>query len=244
MRDKSSPVTEHTPRARLARPVWDPQVWQLLEQSDDITKGWLLELVERRPLARAESLLVGRLATSGPQLCDALVRALGSHQDLTVLQPGGAMATTLVELGAFVDAHGPFELSAALELLRGVVSNTLRAALANPDPELIWALGERLSLVFEIARGTALSGAEALAASGAPVAAHAPHPPDAGLEPEPRADDDLHDPGGYRAPGSFDAEDVSVSVERRAVTSSRRDEETRFAEAERERADELRRSDA
>jgi GGDEF domain-containing protein len=138
----------------------------LLDNTDELAKGWLLELLERRPLARAESLHVGRLAVHGPPLCAAIVRALGGDGELKALMPGGELAPVLLELGALVDANGPFELSAALELLRGVLSSSLRDCLDRPEPELVWAVSERLALVLEIARGTALRGVADVLAAG------------------------------------------------------------------------------
>ncbi|MHB8690614.1 MAG: diguanylate cyclase domain-containing protein [Solirubrobacteraceae bacterium] len=151
-------MTEPTPRARRARPVWDARVTRLLDSTDELAKGWLLELLDQRPLARAESLPVGRLAAGGPRLCGAIVRALGGDAELKALMPDGELAPLLMELAAMVDADGPFEVSAALELLRGVLSSALRDCLERPEPELVWALGERLALVLEIARWTALIG--------------------------------------------------------------------------------------
>jgi GGDEF domain-containing protein len=155
-------MTEPTPRARRARPVWDARVTRLLDRSDELAKGWVLELLERRPLARAESLRIGRLAAGGPPLCAAIVRALGGDAELVALMPDGELAPVLKELATLVDADGPFELSAALELLRSVLSSALRDCLEQPEPELVWAVGERLALVLEIARGTALSGVPAV----------------------------------------------------------------------------------
>jgi GGDEF domain-containing protein len=182
-------MEDRTPRSRRARPVSDVLVYLLLDRSADLAKGWLLELVQERPLERAQGLLAAGLASSGPRICEGIVRGLLSDQQLQQLQPGGALEPLLAEIGELVDARAPEEVSGALESLRGVIWSALRSELPDPDPELIWALSERLSLTLETVRAAALRCFAAPPVPPVPPPPLAPaEPPEPPLRASPRAD--------------------------------------------------------
>jgi len=64
------------PRRRRARPVADAPVDELLLRVEDLTKGWLLALLEQAALEDAPAILAADVARDGPRVCEAIVRAL------------------------------------------------------------------------------------------------------------------------------------------------------------------------
>ncbi|HEY8765189.1 MAG TPA: hypothetical protein VIM18_13425, partial [Solirubrobacteraceae bacterium] len=75
------------PRLRRARPVADAPIDALLLRVEDLTKGWLLALLEQAPLDDAPAILAADLARDGPRVCSAVVRALADESDLHRLEP-------------------------------------------------------------------------------------------------------------------------------------------------------------
>ncbi|HWF51088.1 MAG TPA: hypothetical protein VG294_10655, partial [Solirubrobacteraceae bacterium] len=63
------------PRRLPSRPVADTPVEALLARAEDLTKGWLLALLEERELREAPAILAADIVREGPRLCEAIVRA-------------------------------------------------------------------------------------------------------------------------------------------------------------------------
>ena len=76
MRDTRRPMLPVPPRRRRARPVADAPIDSLLPRSEDLTKGWLLALLEDAPLDEAPGILAADLTRDGPRLCTSVLRAL------------------------------------------------------------------------------------------------------------------------------------------------------------------------
>src|SRR6202035_6144974 len=93
IRDTRARVTSRHggPRRFPSRPVADTPVDALLARVEDLTKGWLLALLEQRELEDAPAILAAAVVRDGPRLCDAVVRALADDHDLQRLEPGGAL---------------------------------------------------------------------------------------------------------------------------------------------------------
>jgi len=127
----------------------------LAADAERLAKGWLVAVIEQRPLAEAAGILAGEWAADGPRVCEALVRSLGSDQALEGLRrPGFAGLETL-------------------DALRAVVWSALRAAWAGAQPDQVWDLGERLGVAIEVLRGPEAllwPGALERAIAAAPVA--------------------------------------------------------------------------
>jgi GGDEF domain-containing protein len=149
-------MQQRPPRRRRARPVADAPIDSLLLRADELTKGWLLALVEQEPLGEAPAILAAELTRDGPRLCDALVRALADEADLRRLQPGGALELLASRAGELAGAADPAAASRAVDALGAVIWSGLRGALADPDPDQVMELSERLSVVIELVRGAAL----------------------------------------------------------------------------------------
>jgi GGDEF domain-containing protein len=144
------------PRRRPGRPVSDAALEQLEQRSEDLTKAWLLELIERRPLHDAARLLSGGLTREGPRLCAAIVRALGSDRELAALQPGGALAELAAGAAQLAGSSEPEAALEALAALIGVVWAAARAAFSDPEAELIAQLAERLARIEAVLRAAVL----------------------------------------------------------------------------------------
>jgi GGDEF domain-containing protein len=162
------------PRRRRARPVADAPIDALLDRAEDLTKGWLLALLERAPLDDAPRILAADLTREGPRVCAAILRALADETDHRRLEPGGALAPLAARVGELAGATGAASTSLAVDALHGVVWAALRAELPDPDPELISELAERLSQVIELIRVAALTYGEA--PGSGPGAGAAPSP--------------------------------------------------------------------
>lgn len=158
------------PRRRRARPVADAPVDSLLARSEDLTKGWLLALVEQAPLEQAPGILAADLSRDGPRICEALLRAIADDAEQRRLEPGGDLVGLVSRVGELAGAGGPDGTSQAVDALQAISWVALRSALPDPDPDLITALAERLAQVTELIRAAALrAGAAAPAGPGPPL---------------------------------------------------------------------------
>ena len=87
------------PRRRRARPVADAPIDSLLTRSEDLTKGWLLALVEQAPLEQAPGILAVDLSRDGPRICQALLRAIADDAGQRRLEPGGDLVGLVSRVG-------------------------------------------------------------------------------------------------------------------------------------------------
>jgi GGDEF domain-containing protein len=145
-----------TPRRRHAGPVADAPIDVLLERAEALAKGWLLELLDQQPLARAPAILAADLAGDGPALCAAFVRALGADRELERIAPGGELERLVARTSELAGARTPEEASRAVDALRAVIWSAILSALPDPDGDQVARLAERLTLVSELARGAVL----------------------------------------------------------------------------------------
>jgi GGDEF domain-containing protein len=153
---KGEEMQSGPPRRRRARPVADAPIDALLLRAEDLTKGWLLALLEQEPLSEAPSILAAELTRDGPRLCDAIVRALGDDEDLRRLAPGGALEALAGGAGQLAGAVGVEATARAVDALGEVIWSAIRGELPAPEPDQITELAERLSLVMGQVRAAAL----------------------------------------------------------------------------------------
>lgn len=161
------------PRRRRARPVADAPIDPLLSSSEDLAKGWLLALLEQAPLDAAPGILAADLSRDGPRICEAVLRALVTDDDLQRLGPNGALARLASRVGELAGAADSESASRAVDALQGVIWAGLSSELRAPEPELVAELAERLSLVCEQVRGAVFRRGEP---ANGPVSAAAPGP--------------------------------------------------------------------
>jgi GGDEF domain-containing protein len=148
-----------TPRRRRARPVADAPIDALLPRSEDLTKGWLLALLEQAPLEAAPAILATDLTRDGPRVCEAVLRAIVDDTDLRRLEPGGALTPLAARIGELAGAAAPAGVSGAVDALQAVIWTAVRDELRSPDADLVSELTERLTLVSELLRASALAQA-------------------------------------------------------------------------------------
>jgi GGDEF domain-containing protein len=170
---------QRTPRRRPPRPVADAPVDALLGRTDELTKGWLVALLEQGELEDAPAILAADVVRDGPRLCDAMVRALAHDDDLRRLQPGGALERLASHVGELAGASQVAASVRAVDALTAVIWSALREELVRPDADHVAALAERLALVSELVRAAVLRrfGAEPPRAVSAAreIAEPAPH---------------------------------------------------------------------
>ncbi len=185
------------PRRRRARPVADAPIDELLGRVEELAKGWLLALLERAPLERMPAILAGEMATDGPRLFDAVVRAIGNEDDLRRLAEGGALEPLAARAGEIAGAGGSADATAAaVDLLGEVVWAATREELRAPDPDQVAELAERVGVIVGLVRAAALrhGGARAVVAPAERrgTVAAAPEPPPADQVEAPADQTDAH----------------------------------------------------
>jgi hypothetical protein len=157
------------PRRRRARPVADAPIETLLVGIEDLTKGWLLALLEQHDLQEAPRILAADLTREGPRVCDAVVRSIADDTDLRRLEPGGALEPLVSRAGVLAGAQNPEQVSRAVDALHAVVWTAVRDELRSPDANQVSEIVERLAAVMELVRGAALrrvTGVDATVAGG------------------------------------------------------------------------------
>jgi GGDEF domain-containing protein len=164
------------PRRRPARPVADAPVDPLLDRLDELTKGWLLALLEQASLDEAPGILAAELPRDGPRVCEAVVRALSDDSDLRRIEPNGQLALLVARTGELAGAHTPEAAVRAVDTLEAVVWSALRRELADADPDLIAELAERLARIIGLVRTATLRGVTSSATGPSPGAHLRPLP--------------------------------------------------------------------
>jgi GGDEF domain-containing protein len=136
--------------------VADTPVDALLARAEDLTKGWLLALLEQSALEQAPSILAADVVRDGPRLCAAIVRALADDDDLRRLEPGEALERLASRAGEMAGTSHAEPSVRAVDALRGVIWSALREEMVRPEADLVAALAERLTLVAQLVRAAVL----------------------------------------------------------------------------------------
>src|SRR6185436_9224323 len=146
---------------RVSRPVADVPPAALAD-GEVVAKAWLLELLAARPLADAPELPLADLAARGPDLCAAVLRAVGSRAGLERLAPGGDAAALAAAAGDLAGARDPAAAVAAVAALRRATWTALTApagdgGIGAVDPAATAALAERVAHVADIVAAAVLA---------------------------------------------------------------------------------------
>ena len=152
----------------------------LLARLDELTKGWLLALLERASLDDAPGILAADLPRDGPRVCEAVVRALADDADLRRIEPDGQLELLVARTGQLAGATTPEASIGAVDTLEAVIWSAIRSELRDDDPDLLAEISERLSRIIGLVRSAVLRGAPSGATSGAPAS-----PPGTHLRPLP-----------------------------------------------------------
>ena len=184
------------PRRRPARAVADAPINQLLARLDELTKGWLLALLEHASLDDAPGILAADLPCDGPRVCEAVVRALGDDADLRRIEPDGQLELLVARTGQLAGATTPEASIGAVDTLEAVIWSAIRAELHDDDPDLLAEISERLARIVALVRSAVLRGATS-SAPATPPATHLrplPNP----QQPPTAADPDVPEPSARR----------------------------------------------
>jgi GGDEF domain-containing protein len=219
------------PRRRPARAVADAPINQLLARLDELTKGWLLALLEHASLDEAPGILAADLPRDGPRLCEAVVRALGDDADLRRIEPDGQLELLVSRAGELAGAHTPEASVRAVDTLEAVIWSAVRSELGDADPDLMAEIAERLSRVAGLVRSATLRGATSTStapAPGSPPGTYLRPLPDPQRPSSPSAEPDRPQPFAHRPPEPEDPdlvegdEQVWVGVLDRELTRAQR----------------------
>lgn len=148
-------MVDGAPASRLPRPVAGVPPAALAD-GEAVAKAWLLDLLAAAPLAAAAELPVAALAARGPALCAAVLRAVGSEDELDRLRPGGDRHALAAGTDDLAGADGPAATAAAVAALRRVAFAALLDALPRPDAAGVAALAERVAHVADVVTAAAL----------------------------------------------------------------------------------------
>ena len=177
------------PRRRPARAVADAPINPLLARLDELTKGWLLALLEHASLDEAPGILAADLPRDGPRVCEALVRALADDSDLRRIEPHGQLEPLVSRTGQLAGATNPEASIRAVDTLEAVIWSAIRSELRDDDPDLLAEISERLSRIVGLVRAAVLRGATASAPASPPGTHLRPLP-------DPQQPSRVQDPGG------------------------------------------------
>jgi GGDEF domain-containing protein len=156
------------PRRRPARAVADAPIESLLAHLDELTKGWLLALLERASLDEASGILAADIARDGPRVCEAVVRALVDDADLRRIEADGQLELLVSRTGELAGAQSAEAIVRAVDTLEAVVWSALRAELRDDDPELVAQIAERLARIAGLVRAATLRGIGTSGAASTP----------------------------------------------------------------------------
>ena len=156
------------PRRRPARAVADAPINQLLARLDELTKGWLLALLEHASLDDAPGILAADLPRDGPRVCEAVVRALADDADLRRIEPDGQLELLVARTGQLAGATTPEASIGAVDTLEAVIWSAIRSELRDDDPDLLARISERLSRIIGQVRSAVLRGATTSAPASHP----------------------------------------------------------------------------
>ncbi len=177
------------PRRRPARAVAGAPINQLLARLDELTKGWLLALLEHASLDDAPGILAADLPRDGPRVCEAVLRALGDDADLRRIEPDGQLELLVARTGELSGATTPEASIGAVDTLEAVIWSAIRSELRHDDPDLLAEISERLSRIVGLVRSAVLRGATS-GAPASPPGTHLrplPNPPQPPRAPDPGA---------------------------------------------------------
>jgi hypothetical protein len=149
-----------------ARAVADLPLADLRTREQELTRRWAIALIAAQPVGDLGSVPLSALASSGPELCGGVLRALGSEAELERLRESAA---SLRELSG----ESAATLAAAVEALRGASWELLLEALGvqSVSTRQLGEVADRLAYVCSSLLTAALARAEVGDEPAVPVTA-------------------------------------------------------------------------
>lgn len=135
------------PEVRRLPAALDAPLARVRDAREDLTKAWIVRLLERASLEEIERLQTDRIARELPALVAEIVDAV-ARPPVSAVQPADReRAARLARLRA-ADDLSPAELARDITALQSVVLAAFRAELQDTDGHLFAEAVERLAAVF------------------------------------------------------------------------------------------------
>ena len=131
----------------------------------DTAKHWLIELLAASPLSRAGEVPVADLARDAPELCSAIVHAIGSDQAFQELERS-PLPASIPRLTGATDVAA---VVAAVDALRRVLLRTIMAASPLPEPAYATEVSDRLASICFSILGQSVIGVAGTGGTSPPV---------------------------------------------------------------------------
>jgi GGDEF domain-containing protein len=126
--------------------------------AEAVAKAWLLGLLDAAPLHRAAAVPVADLVAGGPDLCAALLAAVGSRAGLERLAPGGDRAALAAGAADLAGATDPAAAAAAVAALRRALLDALAATVGRDlDAAGTAGLAARVAHVADVVTAAVLA---------------------------------------------------------------------------------------
>ena len=146
------------PKIRRLPAALDAPLHRLGEAREEITKAWLMRVLERASLEEVERMQTDRIARELPELVSDIVRAMGEDSEYARLEPGGDRHERVTRLVAFRRREAPdaAELARDIADLQSVMISALRPELHEIEPRAFADAVERLAAIFGAIHASAL----------------------------------------------------------------------------------------
>ena len=149
----------HEHEVRRLRPVLDAPLTRLEEQRDELTKTWLLRVVEESSLEEIERLPMARIVRELPELIGDIVRAVGEgHGRRPGLEPEGREYRCASQLTGLRgrEAPEPTELVMDIAALESVMIDALGRELPDAESRALLKIVNRLVTSFAAVQAAAV----------------------------------------------------------------------------------------
>ena len=146
------------PKIRRLSAALDAALRRLGESREEITKAWLMRVLERASLEDVERMQTDRIARELPELVTVIVRAMGEDAGDSRLEPGDDGFERAASLVGFRgrEAPDPAELARDVAALHSVMLTALRPELGEIEPRVFADAAERLASIFGAVHAAAL----------------------------------------------------------------------------------------
>ena len=146
------------PKIRRLPAALDAALRRLAESREEITKAWLMRMLERASLEEVEHMQTDRIARELPELVTDIVRAMGEDSEYARLEPGDDRHERATRLVGFrgQETPDPAELARDIADLHSVMLSALRPELGELEPRVFADAAERLAAIFGAIHAAAL----------------------------------------------------------------------------------------
>ena len=136
----------------------DAPLARLAETREEITKAWLMRVLERASLEEIERMQTDRVVRELPELIGDIIQAMGDDAHALRLEPGGERHEGAAKLVGFRgrETPEPVELARDIAALQSVMISALRPELGEIEPRVFADAVERLASIFGAIHASAL----------------------------------------------------------------------------------------